>query len=122
MATQVAVGNWLKQGVYQYTVSGIASSDVTSPMDLGNFTERTIQVDGVFQSAVLAVQGRMATDASWVNLSTPTGGALQFTATGIVKVHDNVRQIRLSNTTTVSTASDADNTNLKAVLFLRSDR
>lgn len=122
MATQIAVGNWVQRGVYQYTVSGIASADVTSAMDFGNFTERTIQVEGTFESAVLAVQGRMATDAGWVQLLTPTGGSLQFTATGVLKVHDNVRQIRLSNTTTVSTASDADNTNLKAYITLRSDR
>lgn len=122
MATQNAVGNWLQKGVYQYTVSGLGSADLSSAMDLGNFTERTIQVDGTFQSAVLAVQGRMATDASWVALQTTTGGTLQFTATGVAKVPDNVRQIRLSNTTTVSTASDADNTNLKAYITLRSDR
>lgn len=122
MATQVAVGNWAQRGVYKYTVSGMGSADVSSPIDMGNFTECTIQVEGTFQSAVMAVQGRMATDGNWVALETPTGGALQFTATGVKQVQDNVRQIRLVNTTTVSTASDADNTDLKATVLLRSDR
>jgi hypothetical protein len=122
MATQVAVGNWVQRGVYQYTVSGLASADVSTAMDCGNFTERVIQVDGTFQSAVLTPQGRMATDMAWAGLSTPTGGAIVFTAAGIQEVQENARQIRFVNTTTVSTASDADNTNLKAILHLRSDR
>lgn len=122
MATQVPVGDWINCGVWQYTVSGMASADVSSPMDCGNFTERSIQVDGTFESAVLTPQGRMATDMAWVGLTTPTGGTLQFTAAGVQKVVENVRQIRFVNTTTVSTASDADNTSLKAILTLRSDR
>jgi len=122
MTTRNAVGNWLQGGVYQYTVSGLGSADVSSAIDLGNFTERTVQIEGTFTNAVMAVQGRMATDGNWVPMQTATGAALQFTATGMAKIPDNTRQIRFSNTTTVSTASDALTTNLKAYVTLRSDR
>jgi hypothetical protein len=122
MATQIPIGNWEQKGVFKYTVSGMASADVSAPMDCGNFTEVVIQVDGTFQSAVLTPQGRLATDMAWAGLNTPTGGAIVFTAAGIQEVDSAVRQIRFVNTTTVSTASDADNTNLKAILMLRSDR
>lgn len=124
MATQIAVGDWVQHGVYRYTVSGLASADVSSAMDCGNFTERTIQVDGTFQNAVLTVQGRHATDLAWSSLTTPSGGTLTFSSgtLGIQEVQENVQQIRVVNTTTVSVATDADNTNLKVALLLRSDR
>jgi hypothetical protein len=122
MATQIAVGDWLQRGVYRYTVSGLASADVSNAIDCGNFTDKSVQVDGTFQAALLTVQGRTATDMAWAGLTTPTGGAVEFTAAGIKGIEEVVRQVRFVNTTTVSTASDADNTNLKAVLFLRSDR
>jgi hypothetical protein len=122
MATQVAVGEFIYKGVYVYTVSGLASADVSNAMDCGGFSERSIQVDGTFQSAVLTPQGRTTTDMAWAGLNTPSGGAIVFTAAGIQEVQENVQQIRFVNTTTVSTASDADNTNLRATLTLRSDR
>jgi hypothetical protein len=122
MATQNAVGDWINHGVYRYTVSGLGSADVSSPMDLGGFTERTIQVGGVFTNAVCTIQGRTATDAAWVGLTTPSGGAVAFTACGLLEIQEPVFQVRAVNTTTVSVASDALTTNLKATLFLRSDR
>ncbi len=121
MATQIAVGDWITKGVYAYTVSGLASADVSNALDCGHFAERSIQVEGTFQSAVLTPQGRLATDMAWAGLTTPSGGTIVFTAAGIQEVQENVRQIRFVNTTTVSVASDADNTNLKAMLILRSD-
>jgi hypothetical protein len=124
MATQVAVGTWEQCGVFKYTVSGMASADVSSPMDCGNFTERVVQVDGTFQSAVCTIQGRLATDMAWAGLTTPSGGAVSFVSggAGIQEIQENVRQIREVKTTTVSTASDAYNTSLKVILLLRSDR
>lgn len=122
MATQIAVGDWINKGVYVYTVSGMASADVSNAMDCANFTQRVIQVEGTFQSAVLTPQGRTTTDMAWAGLNTPSGGAIVFTAAGIQEVQEQVRQIRFVNTTTVSTASDADNTSLKATLTLRADR
>jgi hypothetical protein len=122
MATQVAVGDWINCGVYVYTVSGMASADVSNAIDCGNFTQKSVQVEGTFQSALLTVQGRTTTDMAWAGLTTPTGGAVEFTAAGIKGIEEVVRQVRFVNTTTVSTASDADNTALKATLTLRSDR
>ena len=124
MATQNAVGEYIYKGVYRYTVSGLGSADVSSPMDVGNATERTIQVQGVFTNAVCAVQGRTATDANWAPVNTPSGVAITFTSTtsSIVKIQEHVMQVRTVNTTTVSVASDALTTNLKVTLTLRSDR
>jgi hypothetical protein len=122
MATVTGHGDWVQKGVFRYTVTGMAGSDNSVPVDTGSFDERSVQVFGTVASETsITIQGRnsTSTDAGWNTMTTPSGGDVSFTAAGMLEIDTPAYQYRVLNqlTATTGVASDTDVT----VVFLFRD-
>lgn len=65
--------------------SGVAAGDSCTPIRLGVYSDRTVQVEGTFGGATVAIQGSND-DVHYHTLTDPQGNALSFSAGGLETV------------------------------------
>jgi hypothetical protein len=81
-----------------WTYANMANGDTGLPLELGNYTDRSIQVLGTFGAGGnVRMQGTLQDPSSsptWATLTDPQGNALDITSAKIEQVSEITRGIR----------------------------
>ena len=84
----------MNQAVAIVTWTAMANGDTGSPLEMGNFSDRSVQVVGTFGAAgSVAVEGSLD-GTNYSVLTDPQGNPLDITETKIEAVSELVRYIR----------------------------
>lgn len=94
-----------------FTWGPFAVADTASPIEVGEWNDRSVQCYGTFNSTSIAIQGsndpRVLSDpanAVWAPVKNTAGTAIAFTAAGVHQILDNMRFLRFVNTGGTGTA------------------
>lgn len=82
--------------VYANAVA-LDADDSTSPLSLPHYSDKSVQVTGVFNGATVTLQGSNDVDPAtvlWDTLHSPDMVALTFAASGMKQILENPLQIR----------------------------
>ena len=83
------------QDVAVTTWSPLAAGDSADPINLGVYSDRTVQVDGTFGGATVVLEGSLEPDPiNYATLTDPQGNGLSFSAAKIEAVSEVVNHIR----------------------------
>lgn len=95
MATIHPQVNRLTQNIVAVRWAGIAPGDdcVASPSDLSEYSDRSVQVSGVFGGASLAIRGSND-GTNYAGLSDPQGVALVFSSGGLKAILEASMYVR----------------------------
>ena len=102
MATITPTIEWLAIGkgdgsVYRVTWKTIGDADTCTPYSCPEYTDKSIQVEGTFSSASVAIQGSND-GTNFEPLRDPSGTTIAITAAGIKQVLENTLLVRPAST------------------------
>lgn len=81
----------------------LATGDTTTPLQLPNYPDKTVQVSGTFNSATVTIQGSN-NGTTYVTLHKPDGTDATFTTDAICQILENPVFIRASAASGTATA------------------
>ena len=84
-AQSVATAKWV-----------LANADTGVAVDLTDYADRSVQVDGIFGSATVVVEGSND-GTTWFTLRDPQGLTLSFTANGLKQIMETTMYLRASS-------------------------
>jgi len=71
-----------------------AGTDDGTPVKLAGYGDRSIQVEGNFDSGTIILQGKNTENAVWATLKDPFNNDISFTAAGIKQVVEVAKYMR----------------------------
>lgn len=96
MATRTPAVTYAPNGhrqIVQCVWSGLATGDDGAPVELPGYADRSVQVDGTFGGATVAIQVSN-TGSTWFPATDPQGNAISFTAGGLEQLEEVARHTR----------------------------
>lgn len=95
MATITPTKTEAEGGCFVISWVGITSADTCTPARFAGAPDRTVQIDGTFDGATIALQGTLDADAmAYATLTDPQGNAISATSTRLEAVTENVRFVK----------------------------